>query len=366
MKMKNPKAKQKTVLLGLSGGVDSSIAAFLLKKQGYKVIGAFMKNFSDAKNPYTGECSYLEDKKTAQKIAVILNIPLIFIDSEKEYKSKVIQPMHDSYAKGLTPNPDILCNKLIKFPILWKKAEELKADYIATGHYARIKKTKTGYQLLAGKDKSKDQSYFLSELSQNDLSHTLFPVGNLKKSQVREIARKNKFPNWDKKSTSGICFVGKVNMKSFLENKIPNKIGEIIDIKNNIIGKHPGIQYFTIGQRIGERIGMQIIKKINEKLYIAKKNIRNNTIIAVPKNSAMLKKQKIKLKNLHQINPNEKIPRLLKARIRHLGKLNNGRLIKKNKAYYFQFYKPQEQIAEGQYVALYKRNKLMAGGEIIT
>ena len=166
--------KQKTVLLGLSGGVDSSVAALLLKKQGYNVIAVFMKNFSDIKNPLTKECNYLEDKKIAQKIAAILNIPILILNFEKEYKKYVIEPMFDAYKNGLTPNPDIVCNKIIKFPLLWKKAETIKADYIATGHYARIKEKSEGYQLLSGKDKTKDQSYFLSELSQSDLSHTHF------------------------------------------------------------------------------------------------------------------------------------------------------------------------------------------------
>ncbi|KKS13083.1 MAG: tRNA-specific 2-thiouridylase MnmA, partial [Candidatus Daviesbacteria bacterium GW2011_GWB1_41_5] len=297
---------QKTILLALSGGVDSSVAALLLKKQGYNVIAVFMKNFSDTKNPLTMECNYVEEKKMAQKMAAILNIPLIIMDLEKEYKRDIIKLMYNSYSKGLTPNPDILCNKIIKFPFLWKKAKSLKADFIATGHYARIKKTKLSYELLEGKDKTKDQSYFLSQLTQDDLSHTIFPLGELKKSEVRKIAKENKFPNHSKKSTSGICFIGKVNMKSFLEKKIKNKKGAILDENNNLIGRHPGIMYYTIGQRIGNRIGMEITNKINKKLYVAEKK-KPNTIIAVPKDSPLLKKQIIKIKKLHLINPKEAI-----------------------------------------------------------
>ncbi len=357
------KNSQKTVLLGLSGGVDSSVAALLLKKQGYKVIGAFMKNFSDTKNPLTGECSYLEDKKMAQKMAAHLNIPFILIDSEKEYKSQVIQPMYNSYKKGLTPNPDILCNKIIKFPILWKKAKSIKADYIATGHYAKIKKTKSSYQLLQGKDKTKDQSYFLSEMSQSDLAHTIFSLGNLTKSQVRKIAKKNNFPNWDKKSTRGICFVGKVNMKSFLEKKIKSSIGEVLDSKGEQIGTHPGAKYYTIGQRIGTRLGIELNNKAeNKKLYIAQK--KGNTLIVTPRNHPLLKKQIIKINKIHFINPREKIPKNLKARIRHLGQLHKGKLIKKSNSYQFKFSKPIDAIAEGQYIVIYNKNKLIASGEI--
>ena len=337
--------KNKTVLLGMSGGVDSSVAALLLKKQGYKVIGAFMKSFSGTKNPLTNECAYLEERKMAQKIAALLKIPL------------------KSYEKGLTPNPDILCNKTIKFPLLWKEAKKLKADYIATGHYAGIKKTPFGFQLLAGKDKTKDQSYFLSRLSQSDLSHTLFPLANLIKSKVRQIAKRNYFPNYNKKGTSGICFVGKINMKSFLEKKIKNKEGKIIDPEGNFIGYHPGIMYYTIGQRVGPRLGLTINKHINDKWYVAEKK-KNNVLVIAPKNHFILKKQIIKIKSLHLINPKEKIPSPLKARIRHLGALNKGILKRNKSSYYFEFSKPIEQVAEGQFIVLYHKNQVVASGEI--
>jgi len=355
--------KQKTVLLGMSGGVDSSVAALLLKKQGYKVIGAFMKSFSGTKNPLTNECAYLEERKMAQKIATLLKIPFLTFDFEKQYKKLVISPMFKSYKKGLTPNPDILCNKTIKFPLLWKKALQLKADYIATGHYAKIRRTKKGFQLLAGKDKTKDQSYFLAELSQSDLSHTLFPLANLTKFQVREIAKKHHFPNYNKKGTSGICFVGKINMKSFLEKKIKNKKGKIINPKGEIMGHHPGIMYYTIGQRVGPRLGLTINKHISNKWYVAEKK-KNNLLIIAPKNHPLLKKQIIRIKSLHLISPKEKILSLLKARIRHLGTLNKGILKKNKSSYYFEFSKPIEQVAEGQFIVLYHKNQVIAGGEI--
>jgi tRNA-specific 2-thiouridylase len=356
--------KQKTVLVGMSGGVDSSVAAFLLQKQGYKVIGAFMKNFSETKNQITGECTWRQERRMAQVIAATLGTKFITLDFEKEYKKHIVDPMFRDYAKGLTPNPDILCNKIIKFPLLWKKAHKLGADYISTGHYARIKTTKSGFQLLAGEDKNKDQSYFLYQLSQKDLSHTLFPIGKLKKTEVRAIAKKNKFPNWDLKGTRGICFIGKIDMKSFLQKRIKEKKGQIKDPKGNLIGYHPGIMYFTIGQRVGPRLGFEIKKHLKGKWYIAEKK-KNNTLTIAPSKHPLLKKKKIQIKALHLINSKETIPKSgVKARIRHLGPLNSGSLKKQKGKYTFTFSKPLEQIAEGQSIVLYHMNKVIGGGEI--
>ncbi|MAE49953.1 hypothetical protein CMI48_03940, partial [Candidatus Pacearchaeota archaeon] len=276
--------KQKKVLLALSGGVDSAVAALLLQKQNYQITAVFLKCFSDTKDPITGQCNWQAEKRSAQKIAAKLNIPLKILDAEQAYKTQVIKPMIDAYKEGLTPNPDIPCNTLIKFPWLRKEMKKQKCDYIATGHYARIKKTKStsttpkkasispwsaanskgggvdssgaSYSLLMGKDKTKDQSYFLAELTQADLEKTLFPVGNLTKSEVRNLAHKEGLHNHDKKSTRGICFVGKVNLQTFLKHKIKPKPGKIINHEKKEIGKHPGIQYFTIGQRLGPRLGM--------------------------------------------------------------------------------------------------------------
>jgi tRNA-uridine 2-sulfurtransferase len=348
---------KQTVVIALSGGVDSAVAALLLKRQGYKVIAAFMKNFSDSKDPVTGQCSWKKEKLSAQKIASHLNIPLVTFDFEKEYKSKVIKPMINSYKQGKTPNPDISCNSIIKFPLFWKKAQKYKPNYMATGHYARIKKTKKNYQLLSGKDKTKDQSYFLSELSQEELKHTLFPVGNLIKEEVRKIAKKNKFPNHDKKSTSGICFVGKVNLKSFLEKSIKNKPGLVLSPNNQKIGTHPGISYYTIGQRAAPSAGINL-DKTNKKYYIAKK--KGNTLIAAPEGHKILKTKTIKIKTLKLINPKNTFPKNLKARIRHLGPLLQGNLIKNT----FTLKNPIQGIAPGQQIVLYKNQELIASGQI--
>jgi tRNA-specific 2-thiouridylase len=355
------KNNQKSVLIGLSGGVDSSVAAILLKKQGYKVIGCFLKCFSDTKDPITGECNWIKEKQMAQKIASILEIPLITLDLEKEYKKQVIIPMIREYKHNLTPNPDISCNTIIKFPWLIKEANKRKIDYVATGHYAKTKKTKNGYELHYPKDKMKDQTYFLYELNQQILSRTLFPIGNLTKSEVREIAKKHNLPNWNKSGTRGICFVGKVNMKSFLERNIKNNSGKILDPEGEIIGTHPGASYFTIGQRIGPHLGMEIHKPrslTSKKWYVASKT--GNTIIAAPEGHKLLKKSIIKIKNLHLINPKEKIPTKLKARIRHLGQLYPGRLSNNT----FKLKKPIEAIAPGQHLVIYNKSKVIGGGEI--
>lgn len=355
---------QKKILVALSGGVDSAIAALILKKQGYKVIGAFMKNFSDTKDPITGECNWIQEKLMAQKIASHLDIPLIIFDFEKEYKKLIINPMLKAYSKGLTPNPDISCNTIIKFPLLWKKAQKYKVDYIATGHYARIKKDKLGYHLLTGKDKTKDQSYFLSELSEENLSHTLFPIGNLTKEQVRKIARQNSLPNWNKKSTRGICFVGKINFKDFLSKKIKPNPGKVISPEGKIIGTHQGIAYYTIGQRAGPRIGIELIPKLTGKKYYIAKKIKPNTLVIAPENHPSLKTKLIKIKNLHLINPKEKIPQKVKVRIRHLGDFLQGKLKNIKNDYIFILKKPIQGIAPGQSLVIYFNQKVIGCGEI--
>jgi tRNA-specific 2-thiouridylase len=355
----------KKVLLGLSGGVDSSVAALLLKKQGYAVIGCFLKCFSDTKDPITGECGWIKEKQMAQKIASKLEIPFVTLDAEKEYKKEVILPMFNLYKQGKTPNPDISCNKIIKFPWLIKEAKKLNCNYIATGHHARVKKKNDKYYLLKGKDDNKDQSYFLYELDQPTLAKTLFPVGNLTKDQVRKIAKNNKFPNWDKHGTSGICFIGQQNMKSFLEKRIRKKQGIIKDPNNKIIGTHDGIFYYTIGQKAHKSIGIKFQKPIedNKRWFIAQKQ-KPNTLIIAPEGHPILKRNKIIINNLHLINDKRKMPSNITARIRHLGALLTGKLIKKGKSYQFTFKQPQSGVAEGQHIVLYNKSICLGGGEI--
>jgi len=324
----------KTVMVALSGGVDSAIAALLMKQKGYKVIAAFMKNWSDTKNYITGECNWKEERRFASQIAALLDIPLITLDFEKQYRKIVIDQMFKDYKKGITPNPDVLCNEKIKFPLLWEAAKKYKVDYIVTGHYARIKEKDGKQIMLRGKDEMKDQSYFLYRLSQDDLKHTLFPIGDYTKQQIRELAKKNKFPNFDKKSTVGICFIGKINLKQFLQQKIKPKKGKILDPNKNIIGQHDGIYYYTIGQRIGPRFGIEVSKSKDNKQfikrwYVAKKNPKTNTIIAAPEGHALLYRKEIIVKDLHLITDKKsefkklikKNPMQVHARIRQVGEL---------------------------------------------
>lgn len=354
--------KNKSALLGLSGGVDSSISAYLLKKKGYKVTGAFLKLYSNTKNKRTGECTWREERRMAQRIAALLDIPLITLDFEKEYKQNIINPMFNSYKQGLTPNPDLACNSILKFPLLKRAAKKLHIKYISTGHYAKIKKTNSGCQLLAGADKNKDQSYFLASLSQKDLKNTLFPLGSLTKQEVRTLARKLNFPNWDKHGTTGICFVNQSSMQKFLRQKIKTKKGVVKSPEGNILGSHLGISFYTIGQKALPSTGILINKPKNlatKRFYVAKK-IKPNTLIAAPENHPSLKRKEVIIKKLHLINPKEKIPRNLKARIRHLGKLHSGKLVKNT----FTFKHPQEALAEGQYLVLYRGNQVIGCGEM--
>lgn len=371
--MKKPK-----VLVAMSGGVDSSVAALLIKNAGYDVIGAFMKNWSGTKNE-VGDCSWKKDRKEAMKIAAILNIPLITFDFEKQYKKLVIDEMFRLYKKGLTPNPDIDCNQKIKFPLLWKAAKKLGADFIATGHHARKKynkKTKK-QELYRGKDESKDQSYFLYRLSQDNLKHSFFPIGDYTKKQVRKIAKKKNFPNFNRKGTVGICFIGKVNLKDFLQKKIKPKPGKILNPEGNIIGQHDGIYYYTIGQRLGPRFGIEISKKSDDskklkRWYVARKNPRKNEIIAAPEGNELLYRKKIIIKKPHWISetPDKNKTHKVHARIRQVGELLPGILSYDKKKRQFQVIIKKRKgitgVSEGQAVVLYQpRSKKVLGGDII-
>ena len=372
--------KQQKVLLGLSGGVDSAVAAMLLKKQGYEVIGAFMRCFS-GKNILNGECSYLEDKKDAQRIAAKLNIEFIELDYEKEYKTQVLDEMFNAYEKGITPNPDSQCNVKIKFPFLWKEAKKLNCDYIATGHYIKKiirnntklhlisnNKEKFSYQLKIPKDKSKDQTYFLYGLNQKDLEHTLFPIGDYTKSEVRKIAKTNNLHNWNKHGTRGLCFVGNIDLKQFLKQKIKNKPGKILSPEGKILGTHQGIQFYTIGERIKEEmeINKEYKNKIKSKLYIAEKNTRSNTLTIAPKNHKILFKKQFRIKKINYINERPKFPlNNVKVRIRHLGQLIPAQIIKTNNKIIIKLKNSIQGIANGQSAVIYTNSGIMlAGGEI--
>ncbi|MEX0920430.1 MAG: tRNA 2-thiouridine(34) synthase MnmA [Candidatus Pacearchaeota archaeon] len=365
-----PKNKKPKVLVAMSGGVDSSIAALMMKEKGYEVIGAFMKNWSDTKNDF-GECTWKDDRRMASKIAAKLKIPLITLDFEKEYRKEVIDEMFKLYKKGVTPNPDVDCNQKIKFPLLRKAARKLGAEFIVTGHYARIKKSKKGYNLLRAKDETKDQSYFLYRLNQRDLAKSIFPIENLAKKQVREIAKKNKFPNFDRKGTVGICFVGKVNLKEFLKKKIKPKKGRILDPEGKQIGTHDGIYYYTIGQKIGPKFGIEIERGKGKKLkrwYVARKNLRKNEITAAPEEHPLLYRKEIIIKKTHWIleTPRKDKSQKVHARIRQVGELlpSNISYNKKKKQFKVTLNKPITGVSEGQAIVLYKGKTCLGGGVI--
>ena len=372
----------KTVVLAMSGGVDSSVAAYLLRYQGYKVIGAFMKNWSDTKNKLTGECAWKEEKRYAMKICLKLKIPLATFDFEDEYKKEVVNPMFKSYGAGLTPNPDVLCNEKVKFPLFWKKAKKLGADYMATGHHIRknpVNRAAKQYKMLRAMQEGKDQSYFLHRLTQKDLEKTLFPIGHYTKEEVRFMAEQLGLPNYDKKSTTGICFIGKINLKTFLQQRLPAKKGVILGPGGEKLGTHDGIMYYTVGQRIGPRYGVEIDRKpgitSSKRWYVASKNPKQNIIVVAPEGHKMLFRKLIAAKNFHFIREDEKdMKRKLSkrrksylARIRQVGELLSAKLgyDEKNKVFMVELREGITGVSQGQAIVLYDDTEVVGGGEIV-
>ena len=356
--------KNKKVILGMSGGVDSSVAAFLLQNKGYKVHGYFMNCGAGGERRLPSTINWREEEIVLREICRKLGIELYMADCEVGYEKKIIELMIKDYEKGLTPNPDVLCNTIGKFPNLLKIADKLGAEYIATGHYAIVKDGK----LYRGKDEEKDQSYFICTLNEKILKRCIFPLGELKKEEVRKIARANGFPNWSKRSSRGICYLGKIDVKKFLKEKIKEKTGEVISPDGKIIGTHPGVMFFTIGERAKEKDGFKIEKKFKKenpgKLFIAEKTEGNKIIIA-PKNHLLLKKRSVFIHDLKPISESDFPKTNLKARIRHLGELHKGKLRKENLKWAFTFDKGVEGVAAGQYIALYKNERVIASGIII-
>ncbi|MBV9349480.1 MAG: tRNA 2-thiouridine(34) synthase MnmA [Patescibacteria group bacterium] len=259
-----------TVFVGLSGGVDSAVSAYLLKKQGYEVIGAFIKGWE----PHFLSCTGTEDRLSAMQVAAHLNIPFIAYDLEEEYKSRIVDYFVNEYKKGRTPNPDVMCNRIIKFGEFWRRTQADGADAIATGHYAENMRTDSAFDLLVSKDTEKDQTYFLWTLTQEDLSHTLFPIGSMTKSEVRKLAEKIGLPNAKRKDSQGLCFLGHVDMAEFLKRYIPAQSGIVRDESGTEIGKHSGVWFYTIGQRRGFSVPS------SEPYYVVGKDIEKNEIIA--------------------------------------------------------------------------------------
>ncbi len=269
-----------TVFVGLSGGVDSSVSAYLLQKEGYKVVGAFIKIWQPE---FADTCTWKEDRRSAMRVAAHLNIPFVTIDLSDEYKRGVIDYMIREYAEGRTPNPDVMCNREIKFKAFLNRAIEMGADKIATGHYAQ---TNDNEELLKAVDPAKEQSYFLWTLTKKELSKTLFPIGNISKKEVRKIAEKAGLHTFEKKDSQGLCFIGKVDFKDFLKEFIPTKKGDVLNNDGKVIGYHEGAAFLTIG----ERHGFTITEKTTDDtaLYVIDKNIENNTVTVAAKENKTL------------------------------------------------------------------------------
>lgn len=393
----------KRVVVGLSGGVDSSVTAYLLQEQGYEVIGLFMKNWHDDSVTISDECPWLEDSNDAMIVAEKLGIPFQTVDLSEQYKERIVDYMFDEYEKGRTPNPDVLCNREIKFDVFMDIALSLGADYVATGHYCRKEEEiidgKPVYKLLAGKDGNKDQSYFLCQLSQEQLSKALFPVGELTKPEVREIAKEADLITAEKKDSQGLCFIGKVRLPDFLQQKLQPKEGVIVQVPDSfeaynkplprfenkqaeltykskkfeyavadgkVVGKHQGAHYFTKGQRKGLAVG-----GTKEPLFVIETDVEENVIFTGEgKNHRGLYRNVLFVSNeeLHWVREdlalaNDEIMEV-EARIRYRQPLEKATLYKVENGLFVEFENPQSAIQEGQFVAWYKNEELLGSGVI--
>ncbi len=353
------KVNSKKVYIGMSGGVDSSVSAVLLKKAGYDVTGVFIKVWQ----PDWINCTWKEDRLDAMRVAAKIEIPFITLDLEKEYKEEVVDYMVSEYKAGRTPNPDVMCNRYVKFGGFFNWAIKKGADFVATGHYAQIKKDGDIFKLIAGDDKNKDQSYFLWTLNQEQLSKTLFPVGNIEKPEVRKLAKKFKLPNAIKKDSQGLCFIGKIDIKEFLSHYIESKKGKVIDKFGNSIGEHNGSFFFTIG----ERHGFTITKKTpnDDPYYIISKDIENNTITVANKNIEGNLPNGINRVVLKDINWNQKniqISKKFMARSRYREKLQEITLVNEST---IEFTNLQYTISSGQSLVVYDGNICLGGGIIV-
>ena len=393
----------KKVIIGLSGGVDSSVSALLLKQQGYEVIGLFMKNWHDETVTISDDCPWLDDSNDAMLIAEKLEIPFQTVDLSEQYHSRIIDYMFNEYENGRTPNPDVLCNREIKFDIFLKIALDLGADYIATGHYCQVNKINKDnieiYRLIVGADEKKDQSYFLCQLNQKQLSKAIFPIGHLTKSDVRDIAKKNDLITADKKDSQGLCFVGKVKLPDFLKQRLTPKKGKVIKIdsesvKQEIdlnevkskekqlellsspfsfssddgeeIGEHHGAYYYTVGQRKGLNIG-----GFSEPLFVLETDVSKNLIyVGMGESHPALYKKALFVKSneIHwiredlKINENETMN--VEFRIRYRQPLQSGTIYRFKKGLYILFDKPISSVTSGQFVSWYIDDELIGSGTI--
>ncbi len=389
----------KKVIVALSGGVDSSVSALLLKQKGYEVIGLFMKNWHDDSVTISNECPWLDDSNDAMLVAQKLDIPFQTIDLSKEYQVRIIDYMFNEYESGRTPNPDILCNREIKFDIFLKVAINLGADYIATGHYCRVINNNNIYSLLSGIDKNKDQSYFLCQLNQYQLSKIIFPIGCLQKSQVRELAKKHNLVTANKKDSQGLCFVGKVKLPEFLKQRLSPIKGDVVKIpydllkinneredfdniqekleflslpyqfsksEGEVIGNHSGAHFFTIGQRKGLNIG-----GYDKPLFVLSTDTVNNIVyVGMGDKHPGLYKRALFVKNsdIHWIREDLKVIEnhslIVKFRIRYRQPLKKGTIYKFKDGIYILFKNPISSVTPGQFVSWYIKDELIGSGII--
>ncbi len=355
--------KKPKVFVGVSGGVDSSVALALLKKEGFDVTGVFLKVW----HPDFLPCDWREERRSAMRVCATLNVPFITLDCEKEYKKEVVDYMIREYSAGRVPNPDVFCNKYVKFGVFLEKALEMGADFVATGHYARKIKNKNGkFELWEAKDKNKDQSYFLHTLTQEQLSHALFPIGDMLKSKVRKMAEKFGLPTATKKDSQGLCFIGKVDMQDFLSHYIEMKRGDVLDLRGEKIGFHNGAVFYTIGQRHG----FTITKKTSNdpRFFVISKNIKNNTITVADKDresDSVFSVKNITIDNLNIIGEKlSKLPMKTSVRIRYRQEKISCVLDIKDDGYIVIFEKPQNAIAVGQSAVFYNKEICIGGGII--
>jgi tRNA-specific 2-thiouridylase len=355
-------SQKKKVLIALSGGIDSAVSAYLLQKAGYEVEGAFMKNWSSTTGLKYDECPWLTDRQDALRVAAFLRLPLRTLDFEKEYKKTVLNYFFEEYKAGRTPNPDVMCNKEIKFKLLYNWAIKHKFDFLATGHYAQVKAAKGGsFELARSVDEFKDQTYFIYNIKTEQLPHVLFPIGGMKKSAVRAMAKRIKLPNADKKESMGLCFVGRIRLKDFLEQKLKRKPGPIVDMAGKQIGQHEGLHYYTIGQRQGIKVGS------GGPYFVVRKDLAKNTLQVTndPKDKA-LEIRELEIHSVNWISQPKKFPAKLTGRFRHQGNLEKLTVTKIGKTHYkVAFAKPQKAVASGQSLVLYEKKVCVGGGVII-
>lgn len=349
---------KKKVAVGLSGGVDSSVAALLLKNQGYEVTGVYIKCWDIKEDG----CAADEDKAYALQTALKLGIKFETLDFQKEYRKKVINYFYREYSKGRTPNPDIVCNKEIKFGMFFDWAMKNDFDYVATGHYARVVKTESGScQLLKGADSSKDQSYFLYLLGQEQLKKILFPIGDLKKTEVRKLAKENKLPAAERPESMGICFIGEVDIKKFIEKKIKHREGKVLDVFGKIIGKHNGIEFFTIGQRHGFKLN----KYSASPMYVVSKSAEKNELVVGNEKDTCRKS--FAVDEIHWVNKSPLTNSTnfdCEVRIRHLGKLIEANIHVAKKSLLIRLKKTAFGVAPGQSCVFYQDDVVLGGGVI--